>query len=474
MNTTLKARIDTYRAIAAFVRRRFLWPTMMLSLILGLTACGGGGGGGGNGPGSQELNLVIGNSLPLSGSSKSLGESGQKASEVALAQIKQAAESAGSSHIVRIVNEDQGSDTDAAVASAKKLVNADKASCLTGPWSSEAVAKAAHDIAIPAKVLEISPVATGDDVAELSDHDLVDSTALPVSAEGEALANAIERGLGGVEGYTVNVAASTDPSSDTIAQGFIQAWQDDNGTVGGQVVLAPPPLSSSSSSSGYSTSGGTYSGSSSSSSVYSSQASQITSNSPDAVLLVDDPTGFAQLAPALSGSYGWDPATAWGNDQLVSPGLPEEVGTDAVEGMRALAPGAPKGEDATSAFVDNFKSASPPNVKLAPFAAQEFDATILCYLAAVAAGSTDGQKMADKLIDITAPGGTEYSWQQLPDAIKALEDGEDINYTGASGPLDMDVHGDPTNGVFDVYQYTSGNLKEVGEVSVSKPNPATP
>jgi hypothetical protein len=82
--------------------------------------------------------------------------------------------------------------------------------------------------------------------------------------------------------------------------------------------------------------------------------------------------------------------------------------------------------------------------------------------------------MADKLIDITAPGGTEYSWQQLPDVIKALEDGKDINYTGASGPLDMDVHGNPTNGVFDMYQYTAGELKVVGEVSVEKPNPVTP
>jgi len=32
--------------------------------------------------------------------------------------------------------------------------------------------------------------------------------------------------------------------------------------------------------------------------------------------------------------------------------------------------------------------------------------------AAVGAGSTDGQKMADELVDITAPGGDEFSWQQ--------------------------------------------------------------
>jgi branched-chain amino acid transport system substrate-binding protein len=142
--------------------------------------------------------------------------------------------------------------------------------------------------------------------------------------------------------------------------------------------------------------------------------------------------------------------------------------------MRVLAPGTPKGEEATAAFVEEFKSASPRKVKLAPFAPQEFDATVLCYLAAVAAGSTDGQKMADALIDLTAPGGEEFSWQQLPDAIKALEEGKDINYAGASGPLDMDVHGNPTNGVFDVYQYTTDGLEVVDEVSVSKPNPAIP
>ena len=110
----------------------------------------------------------------------------------------------------------------------------------------------------------------------------------------------------------------------------------------------------------------------------------------------------------------------------------------------------------------------------APYAAQEFDATVLCYLAAVAAGSTDGQKMADHLIDITAPGGDQFTWQQLPDAIKALEDGKDIDYTGASGPIDMDVHGDPTAGVFDIYRYSGNGLKVAGEIPAEKPNPVTP
>ena len=290
---------------------------------------------------------------------------------------------------------------------------------------------------------------------EISDHELVDSTALPESLEGAALSKAIERDLGGAEGLTVNIAASNDGYGDALAQDFIEAWQGRDGTVGGQVVLAPPPLSGSSSdSSGYSTGSPSYSGSSGYSSAYSSQAQQLTSGSPDAVLVIDDLNGLSQLAPALSASFGWNPETAWGSDQLVSPGLPDQVGSEVTDGMRALAPGLPKGEEASSAFVDAFKSVPPRDVKLAPSVAQEFDATILCYLAAVAAGSTEGQKMADELIDITAPGGEQFSWQQLPDAIQALEDGEDIDYMGASGPIDMDVRGNPTAGVFDVYQYS--------------------
>jgi branched-chain amino acid transport system substrate-binding protein len=426
--------------------RRFLWPVTVPALILGLAACGGGGAGG-NGPGPKSLDLVIGNVMPLSGGSKALGQSGEKASRVALAEINDAIQASGADHRIRLVNVDQGADADSAVASVESVVKGDGASCVTGPWSSQAVARSAQEVSIPARVLQISPVATGDDVADLDDHDLVDSTALPVSAEGEALARAIGRDVGGVEGHTANVAAAADPGLESLSQDFIQGWQDDGGTVGGPIALTSPPAT---------------------------KAAQITAGEPEAVLLVDDATGFAELAPGLSSGIGWNPAIAWGNDQLVSPAIPAQVGAATVEGMRALAPGIPDRSELSTAFVDRFEAAPPQSVKIAPFAAQQFDATVLCYLAAVAAGSTDGQEMADELIDITAPGGTQYSWRQLPEAIKALEDGEDINYTGASGSVDMDVHGDPTNGVFDIFQYVSGELRVVGEVPVTKPNPVGP
>jgi ABC-type branched-subunit amino acid transport system substrate-binding protein len=510
MNTSLNGPVNTRRTLVA---------AGCLALTLGLAACGGGDDGGGNGPGSTDLNLVIGDELPLSGvpgdgtSSEStttsedttttdeattgeattdgttqetttseetttdgtttspgenqpsadseLGAAGEKASDLALDQIKSAIEDAGADHDVSVVHEDQGKDADAAVQAASKLVHADGATCLTGPWSAESFLQTAEAVAIRNKVLQISPTPPSEEIADLSDRDLVNSTALPVTLEGTAIAKAVARDLGDAEGYTVNVGATNDTYGDSLSEGFIESWQGQDGTVGGQVVIAPPPLDSSSSDF-------------SDSSAYSSQVSEITSDSPDAVVLIVDSDTLLNLGSALGSSFGWDPETAWGSDELVVPGLVDEVGADVIGGMRILAPGVPKGEEASSAFVESFKTGEPSNVRLGPFASQEFDATILCYLAAVAAGSTDGQAMADELIDITAPGGEEFSWQELPDAIEALENGEDIDYLGASGPIDMDVRGAPTSGVYDIQQFTEEGLDVVGEVSVSKPNPAAP
>ena len=49
----------------------------------------------------------------------------------------------------------------------------------------------------------------------------------------------------------------------------------------------------------------------------------------------------------------------------------------------------------TKAFDEAYTAADPKDVDRQTFDAQNFDAVMLCYLAAVAAGSTDGTDMAD-------------------------------------------------------------------------------
>jgi branched-chain amino acid transport system substrate-binding protein len=94
---------------------------------------------------------------------------------------------------------------------------------------------------------------------------------------------------------------------------------------------------------------------------------------------------------------------------------------------------------------------------------------MLCYLAAVAAGSTEGADMAEHVVDISAPPGDAYTFEQLPEAIEALQNGDDIDYQGASGPIDMDENGDATAGVYDIYEFTDGVPEPTDEIEVQQP-----
>ena len=94
---------------------------------------------------------------------------------------------------------------------------------------------------------------------------------------------------------------------------------------------------------------------------------------------------------------------------------------------------------------------------------------ILCYLAAVAAGSTDGKEMAAELQNVSGPGGDKYTFEQLPEAIEALQNGDDIDYEGASGPLDLNEEGDPTSGVYDIYRFKDGKIEVFDELPVEAP-----
>ena len=96
--------------------------------------------------------------------------------------------------------------------------------------------------------------------------------------------------------------------------------------------------------------------------------------------------------------------------------------------------------------------------------AQNFDAVILLALASLAAGSTDGADIAGALQDVSGPPGTKYTFEQLSDAIAALKNGEDIDYEGASGPIDLDENGDPSAANYGTWSYKGGKLVDSDEV----------
>jgi branched-chain amino acid transport system substrate-binding protein len=77
--------------------------------------------------------------------------------------------------------------------------------------------------------------------------------------------------------------------------------------------------------------------------------------------------------------------------------------------------------------------------------------------------------MAAEVQAISAPPGDKYTWEDLPAAIEALQNGDDIDYDGASGAIDMDDAGDATAGVYDIYEFENGAPAPVDEVEVATP-----
>ena len=416
-----------------------------LTLALGLAACGGGddnGGGGGGG----TVDLTIGDSIPLTGDLADYGPPGQKASDLAISVLTKAITQAGVDDSVKVVHEDNETNPQAAVQAARKLVDSDNASCITGAWASSDTIPTAQSVSIPDGVLQISPASTADEITSLNDDGLVNRTSPPDSFQGPTLANTIADSMGGAQGKTVNIGARNDAYGTGLTQTFGDAWKDLGGSVGQEIAYDPEQPS------------------------YDSEAGQITSGNPDAIVIIDFPETFVKVGPALERTGNWDPSKGWFTDGLASSSLTEDVSPQIVSGMRGTAPGAPDKGEASTAFDQLYTSSDPKDIERQTFDAQQFDATILCFLAAVAAGSTDGKDMADKLTEVSAPPGTPYSWEQLPEAINALKDGQDIDYQGASGAIDMDAAGDATAGVYDIYQFKGAELGVIGEQPVVNPN----
>jgi branched-chain amino acid transport system substrate-binding protein len=394
--------------------------------------------------GPSSIQLTIGNSVPLTGRLREYGPEAKRAAQLAVDRISDAIDRGGFDHEVDLVTVDNGSDPAKAEQTARELIADDGASCIVGPWGAAETLSVARSVAVPEKVALISPAATLDELTDLTDSGLVSRTAPPDSAQGRALASAIANDLGGAEDRTVNVGARDDSYGQSLASSFVDAWKGEDGRIGRWFDFdvdrqAPGAI-----------------------------AEDLASGDPDATVIFDFPASFARLAPALVETPGYEASRTWAADLLASTQLPKQVPDAAIEGLRGTLPAAPDGDPATTAFLEAFAGEGGDAERPAPFAAQTFDAVVLCYLSAVAAGSAEGAKLGPFVPPVSAPKGEEFTWEELPKAVDALESGEEIDYQGASGPLDIDVYGDPTAATYDIYQFSGERILLVDQVSIGR------
>ena len=150
----------------------------------------------------------------------------------------------------------------------------------------------------------------------------------------------------------------------------------------------------------------------------------------------------------------------------VADGFKDTVGADQLggrvdllEGLKGTAPSAsPANGEAT--FGDRLEAAFPGTPTI--FSAQKYDCLMVTVLAAQAAQSADPAVFVAEIGNVTK-GGEKCSL--FEDCFNLLSEGKDIDYDGASGPLDFGPSNEPGIGTYDVFIYdVEGNTETLSQI----------
>jgi len=423
------------------ISSRGVAASLALVLAAGAAGCGGddaeepAGGGeqaGGEAP-AQTFELEIGNLLPLTGDLSAFGPPGRKAGDLALEQIEAAIEESGADVQVSVSTGDTETSDQATVQAARQLASGG-AGCIAGPWASSEVIATGESVASRQQIPIISPSATSAEITDLEDDGFVFRVAPSDNLQVLGLADTIEEELGGTDG-SISLAARNDAYGEGFINAFKAEWEERGGTTTGPVLYDPQQPS------------------------YNTEAGQIAEGGPDAYVIIDFPETFAKMGAALLRTGEFDATKLFTADGLASDEVPGDIPEDALIGSRGTRPGTPEEGRVADQFNELYNSAPGPNRQT--YDAQTFDATLLCFLAAAAAGSGEGADIAEHLQEVSAAPGEKYTYLELPAALAALQEGEDIDFDGVTGPIDFDDNGDPTAATYEVWQYQDDGSLEV-------------
>lgn len=408
------------------------------ALALAVAGCSSGGAG----SSGQGFTLRVGVVLPFTGDLSTYGPSLNAATKLAVDRVNAALKKDGITDAkVQLVGaEDDQTSTSAGVEAATKLVQNDRADVLIGSMSSGVTAAIAQSVAIPNDVVLVSPTSSDPSLTALKDDNLVWRIYPSDTLQGAALAQAMGSAFG--KTATVNVGGRNDAFGVALVKQFEKRWTAAGGRVGKEVFYNPNEA------------------------TFDSDAQRLASGDPKAWMIADFPPTFAKMGPALVRAGGWSPRRTFMTEAMDNSDALAKIGAQATEGLRGTAATAAHGTDAT-AFEQAFKHANPKQ-PWTGFEGTSFDAVVLALLAALKAHSAKPADVKANLRSVSAPPGQTYTWQQLPQAIKAVRAGKDIDYDGAWGPINWNAAGDPTSSVYTVWQRTHGKIRNTRTFTFGK------
>lgn len=396
--------------------------------------------GGNAGLTTTSNGLKIGTLLPTTGDLASIGQ--QMAGSVPLLVQTVNACDGVNGQPVTLVEVDDQTDPRAGAAGMTKLATVDKVAGVVGSFASS-VSTAAISIAVPNQVMLVSPGSTSPAFTEKAQKGDFKGfwarTAPPDTYQALALAQlANQKGFKRVSTVVINNDYGVG-----FERAFVQAFEK----LGGTVINKNKPVR-------YDPKAQTF----------DTEAAAAFAGKPDAVVAVlYAETGSLLLKTAYQQGLT-EGVQILLTDGVKSPTFPEQVGrgsdgTYLLTGALGTVPGSDgKALADFNKLWQEKKGGSPGE-----YAPQAWDAAALLVLAAQAAKENTGVGISSKIREVANAPGTEVT--DVCEGLKLLREGQDINYQGASGNVDVDANGDVV-GVYDVWTVGGdGKITVIDQVS---------
>jgi neutral amino acid transport system substrate-binding protein len=390
--------------------------------------------------GGGEGGLKMGVLVPITGDLSSIGQNMPPAAELAVETINACGGVNGKP--VTLITEDSQTDPVAGSAAMTKLAEVDKVAGVVGAFASS-VSTAALEVAVRNKVMQISPGSTSPVFTERAKKGEFNGfwarTAPPDTYQAQALATlANQKGFKNISTVVINNDYGV-----AFEQEFDQAFT----SLGGTILNKDKPTR-------YDPKATTL----------DSEAAAAFANKPDAVAAVlYAETGSLLLQAAFKQGLSKG-VTVLLTDGVYSEDFTKQVGKTAdgksiIAGALGTVPGADG--QALADFTNRWKEKT-GGKDVTAFVPHTWDAAILLMLAAEAAKSNTGEGIKSKIREVSGGPGTEVT--DPCQAMELVRKGEDINYQGASGNVDIDENGDVV-GSYDVWTVNpDGTLSVIDKV----------
>lgn len=399
-------------------RRTVLKSATAAGVATALAGCAGGGG--------SEADARVGVLQPATGDLGNLGAPIQDAGALPGVQL------ADTDYEIDIRREDTETTPEVGIERAQALADAGYPS-ITGAASSGVTIAAAEDVFFEEEVVGISPASTAPSITGMNPDYLlrtVPSDALQSQASAQVAFE--DEGL---------ETASTMHVNNDYGQGLNDAFIDEFENLGGEVIATEAFEKEQPS--------------------YATLLSTVLADSPDVLFVIGYPASGEQIFRDFYENYDSEETTVLVSDGLQENDLPGNV-DNPMSNVIGTSPAAvgPGRETFNQLFQDEY--GSDPSV----FTAQAYDATAVHILAQLRADELTGPAVSEQIREVANPGGEVIQPDTLADGLEMAENGEEIQYQGASSTVEFDENGDSVISTFEVFDFNEDGYSVIEEIEI--------